>query len=257
MDVSKTKAGILPLVSIITVVYNSEQFIEKTILSVINQSYPNIEYIIVDGNSTDGTLKIINKYAKYIDYFVSEPDNGLYDAMNKGMKQATGDYFWFINSGDLPYNETILSDIFKAGKNFADIYYGETEIIDTKGKTLGSRRHKAPKKLTWKTFLWGMKVSHQSIIVKKEIAGLYDLRYKLSSDFDWVINALKKAKTIENTELILSRFMEGGITKKNMVPSLKERFLIMKNNYGLIPTVLSHFVLIIKLAFYYLINKRF
>jgi glycosyltransferase involved in cell wall biosynthesis len=247
----------LPVVTIITVVYNSEQFIEKTIRSVINQSYPNIEYIIIDGGSTDGTLKIVNEYAKYIDYFVSEPDNGLYDAMNKGIKHAGGDYLWFINSGDLPYNETVLSDVFSKKVAFADIYYGETEIIDTEGKPLGMRRHKAPQKLTWKTFRLGMKISHQSIIVKKEIAGLYNLEYKLSADFDWVIKVLKEAKSIENTELILSKFMDGGMTKKNMLPSLKERFHIMKNNYGLIPTVLNHIVLIIKLAFYYLKNKRF
>lgn len=246
-----------PVVSIITVVYNSEQFIEETIRSVINQSYPNVEYLIIDGGSTDGTPKIINEYAKYIDYFVSELDNGLYDAMNKGIKHAKGNYLWFINSGDLAYNETVLSDIFSKKEAFAEIYYGETEIIDTNGEPLGMRRHKAPRKLTWKTFRLGMKVSHQSIIVKKEIAGLYNLEYKLSADFDWVIKALKKAKSVENTELILSKFMDGGMTKKNMVPSLKERFHIMKNNYGLIPTVLSHFVLAIKLAIYYLKNKRF
>ncbi|MCF6241996.1 MAG: glycosyltransferase [Bacteroidales bacterium] len=247
----------LPIISVITVVYNSADFIERTILSIINQSYPNIEYLIIDGGSTDGTLEIIAKYKDFIDFFISKPDRGIYDAMNKGIKAASGDYLWFINSGDEIYDLNVLNTIFRNKNSFADIYYGETEITDNKGNTIGMRRHSAPSKLSWKTFLWGMKVSHQSIIVKKEIVSLYDLHYRFSADFDWVINALKKARSIENTGIILSKFMEGGTTKKNLKAGLKERFQIMKKNYGLIPTVLSHIILAGKLFFYYLINKRY
>lgn len=247
----------LPLISIITVVFNSAGFIEKTIQEVINQSYPNIEYIIIDGGSTDGTIEVLRKYSNYIFYWVSESDTGLYDAMNKGMVNATGDYLWFINSGDLPFDLTILDNVFRAKKQFADIYYGETEIIDPNGETIGMRRHKAPEKLNWKSLLKGMKVSHQSIIVKKEIATPYNLEYKLSADFDWLIKVLKKAKSIENTGLILSKFMDGGLTKKNLIPGLKERFQIMANNYGYFSTVFSHFLLAVKLAFYYLKKRRF
>ncbi len=247
----------LPLISIITVVFNSVDFIEKTIKDVINQSYPNIEYIIIDGGSTDGTVEVLRQYNEFIEYWVSESDRGLYDAMNKGMKSATGDYLWFINSGDLPFDLTVLDNIFRANEQFADIYYGETQIIDTNGKTIGMRRHKAPQKLNWKSLLKGMLVSHQSIIVKKEIAVPYNLEYNLSADFDWLIKVLKKAKSIKNTQLIISKFMDGGLTKKNLIPSLKERFKIMVENYGYFPTIISHFVLVIKLAFYYVKNKRF
>jgi len=247
----------LPLISIITVVYNSVGFIENTIRDVINQSYPNIEYIIIDGGSTDGTIEVLQKYNEYIDYWISEQDKGLYDAMNKAMQNATGDYLWFINSGDLPFDLTILDNIFRKNKLFADIYYGETEIIDPNGESIGMRRHQAPEILNWKSLLKGMKVSHQSIIVKKEIATNYNTKYKLSSDFDWVIKVLKKAKSIENTGLIISKFMEGGLTKKNLIPGLKERYQIMLENYGYFPTVISHFILATKLAFYYVKNKRF
>jgi len=246
----------LPLISIITVVFNSARFVEKTIQGIINQSYPNIEYIIIDGASTDGTIEILRKYNEYIYYWISEKDKGLYDAMNKGMENASGDYFWFINSGDLPYDLSVLDNIFRNKTQFADIYYGETEIIDPNGQIIGMRRHKAPVKLNWKSLLQGMKVSHQSIIVKKEITVAYNLEYKFSADFDWVIKVLKKAKSIENTGLILSKFMDGGLTKKNLMPGLKERFNIMVNNYGYFLTIYSHFLLTIKLAFYYLKNKR-
>ncbi len=251
------KTNKLPLISIITVVYNSVQYIEKTILSVINQSYPNIEYLIIDGGSTDGTLEIIKKYKEYIDYFISETDKGIYDAMNKGINAASGDYLWFINSGDEIYDLNVLNIIFRNKANFADVYYGETEIIDTAGKTIGMRRHSVPEKLSWKTFKWGMKVSHQSIIIKKEITPFYDLQYRFSADFDWVIKVLKKAGKIENTGIILSKFMDGGTTKKNLKAGLKERFKIMKINYGLIPTVLTHIILSLKLLLYYIVNRRY
>lgn len=251
------KTNNLPLISIITVVYNSVRYIEKTIFSVINQSYPKIEYLIIDGGSTDGTLEIIAKYKDFIDYFISESDKGIYDAMNKGLSAATGKYVWFINSGDEIYDLNVLDNIFRNKIKFADIYYGETEIISPEGKTIGMRRHASPEKLSWKSFKWGMKVSHQSIIVKKEISGFYDLAYRFSADFDWVIKALKKAKSIENTGIILSKFMDGGTTKKNLKAGLKERFKIMQQNYGLIPTVLIHMVLSVKLLFYYIINRRY
>ncbi|OQX98189.1 MAG: glycosyl transferase [Bacteroidetes bacterium 4572_117] len=247
----------LPLISIITVVFNSEAYIEDTIKAVINQSYPNIEYIIIDGGSSDDTVGLIKKYNDYIDYWQSEPDNGLYYAMNKGMECATGDYYWFINSGDLPFDLSVLDNVFRNKKQFADIFYGETEIIDQKGASIGMRRHNTPEKLNWKTLLKGMKVSHQSIIVKKIISLPYNVDYKLSADFDWVIKVLKNAKSIENTKLVLSKFMDGGLSKKNLIPGLKERFRIMHDNYGFFPTVFSHFILAAKLAYYFVKNKRF
>ena len=248
--------SIRPLVSIITVVYNSERFIEKTIKSIINQTYPNVEYLIVDGASTDGTVEIIKKYEKYISKWISEKDNGLYDAMNKAIKIASGDYLWFINSGDEIYTENILTEIFSQLDNLPDVVYGETEIINFKGRPVGMRRHSTPEKLTWKSMRFGMKVCHQSILVKKALVEPYQLHFKYSSDFEWVIRVLKKSKSIQNSKLILSKFMEGGLTKQSIVPSLKERFNIMKRYYGLIPTLFNHCYLAVKMLFYYFKNKR-
>lgn len=249
-----------PLVSIVTVVYNSVDFIENTIKSVINQEYKNIEYIVIDGASTDGTLDIINKYKEHINIFVSEKDSGLYDAMNKAIGRASGDYLWFINSGDEAYSAKNLCAIFESlstSEKLPDIIYGETEVIDQEGKPVGMRRHSAPEKLNWRTFRFGMKVCHQSAIVKRESLDFYDTKYEYSSDFDWFIKALKKSEYIYNSHLILSKFMEGGLTEHSLLPSLKERFAIMRKYYGLVPTFFNHIYLAVKLGFYYLKNKRF
>ncbi|MBN2756343.1 MAG: glycosyltransferase [Bacteroidales bacterium] len=246
-----------PLISIITVVYNSEAYIEKTIQSIINQAYTHTEYIIIDGGSTDKTIEIIKKYNKYINYWKSEKDKGIYDAMNKAMKIATGDYLWFINSGDEIYSLSILNNIFRSGYRLVDVFYGETEIIDYKGQTLGKRRHEAPENLNWKSLKYGMKVCHQSVIIRKKIAEPFDLKYLYSADFDWLIKILKKSRSIVNTKLVLSKFMDGGRTKKTIIPGLKERFRIMVKYYGLISTILNHFIIAYKFLFFIVKNKRF
>lgn len=234
-----------PKVSIISVIFNAGQYLEKTILSVINQDWQNIEYIIIDGGSTDNTDEIIEKYKEQINIFVSEPDNGLYDAMNKGIKKSTGDYIWFINAGDEVYSSKTLSDI-QINKS-VDFYYGETEIIDQSGNSKGMRRLKAPKNLTWRNFCMGMLVSHQSMIVKKELAPLFNLEYNFSSDFDWAINILKQSKQVVNTNQILSTFMTGGQTSRTIIPGLFERFRIMKKHYGLLSTLKCHFLIACRL----------
>ena len=117
-----------PTFSIITITFNAVHWIEQTILNVLGQSYPNIEYIIIDGGSTDGTVDIIKRYESSITYWVSEPDKGIYDAMNKGLKQATGDYVWFVNAGDSLSSLGILQEIvslIQKKKKFPDIIYEE------------------------------------------------------------------------------------------------------------------------------------
>jgi len=148
-----------PKLSIITIVYNNMHHIERTMLSILYQTYPNIENIIIDGLSTDGTVDIIKKYESRISKFISEKDNGIYDAMNKGLALATGDYVLFMNSGDEIYTKDTIANVFASAED-ADIYYGETEMINDNGQSLGQRRHKAPKQLNWRSFKYGMSVSH-------------------------------------------------------------------------------------------------
>jgi len=230
------------LFSIITVTYNASKWLERTIQSIISQSYPHIEYIIIDGNSSDGTQEIIKKYQTKIAHYISEPDKGLYDAMNKGLKSASGDYVWFINAGDTLYSNTTVQEIVNKleNKNLPDIVYGETQIADPQGNQLGMRRLKAPEKLSWKSFRMGMLVCHQSFLVKLTIAEFYDLQYRFTADFDWCIRCMKKADTVFNTHLILSRFLEAGISAANRKEALKERYRIMCMYYGKIPTQIRH-----------------
>jgi glycosyltransferase involved in cell wall biosynthesis len=230
------------LFSIITVTYNAAQWLERTIQSVISQSYSPVQYIIIDGNSTDGTLDIIEKYQSAIAYCVSEPDGGLYDAMNKGLKLASGDYVWFINAGDTLYSKDTVQEIVNTLNtgNLPEIIYGETEIVDAQGSPLGMRRLKAPENLSWKSFSMGMLVCHQSFIVKRTIAVPYNLQYRFTADYDWCIRCMKNANTIFNTHLVLSRFLEAGLSAVNRKESLKERYQIMCENYGKIPTQIRH-----------------
>ncbi len=232
-----------PVFSIITVTYNASQWLERTILSILSQSYPHIEYLIIDGGSTDGTVDIIKQYEAGISYWISEPDNGLYDAMNKGLKQSTGDYVWFINAGDIIHTADTLQEIMTSLKkkvSLPDVLYGDTLIVDAQGSSLGLRRLRPPQKLTWKSFRMGMLVNHQSFIAKREIAPLYDVTYKLSADFDWCIQCLKRAKAIYNTHRILSDFLEDGLSSKQRKASLKERYNIMCKYYGGFSTFVLH-----------------
>lgn len=121
---NKNKA---PLISVITVCYNAVDVLEKTILSVINQTYPSIEYIIIDGGSKDGTVDIIKKYSEHISFWISEPDNGIYYAMNKGIECSKGEWINFMNAGDLFYNNSVLSDVFtKSLQSKIKVVYGKT-----------------------------------------------------------------------------------------------------------------------------------
>ncbi|QEM05921.1 glycosyltransferase [Mucilaginibacter rubeus] len=244
-----------PRLSVVTIVYNNVRDIERTIQSVINQTYSNIEYVVIDGLSNDGTLQVIEQYKNRVAKLVSEKDEGIYDAMNKGLALASGDYVIFMNSGDEFYDNETVAAVFAAADE-ADIYYGETEMIADDGSSLGQRRHKAPAKFTWRGFKYGMSISHQAIYIRRSLAEPYDPRYQLSSDIDWIIRAAKKAKKIVNVNRYVAKYLVGGMSKKRHRQSLMERFEIMKQNYGLIPTIFNHFVIAFNLGWYWLKNRR-
>jgi glycosyltransferase involved in cell wall biosynthesis len=191
-----------------------------------------------------------------IQKLISEPDQGLYDAMNKGLQVASGDYVWFLNSGDQVYSTDTVERMVEGMEGSPDVIYGGTMIIDEAQNEVGDRRLRPPDQLNWKSFRQGMVVCHQSILVKRELAPQYNLEYRLSADIDWVIRASLKAGRIHNSRLVLSRFLEGGLTDHNIKAGLKERFRIMTRYYGLIPTILRHFLFGIRLTNYYLKHRR-
>ena len=245
-----------PKISIITITFNAAQTLERTILSVARQSCKSIEYIIVDGASTDGTMDIVVRYSDVVTKYVSEPDEGLYFAMNKGLAMACGEYVWFLNAGDEIKASDTIDAMFSRTEN-ADVYYGDTEMTDFEGNTIGRRRLAPPEKLTWKSFRRGMLVSHQSFVARRDLCPQYDVTYRFSADFDWCVNILKKAQSICNTHLILSRFLDGGITKQNIAAGLRERFRIMTKHYGLVPTIFFHIPIAAKFLWFWATRGRF
>lgn len=233
----------IPRISIITVVRNAPEDLEKTLenLTSLDTSVAELELIVIDGASTDRTPGVIRRYEERIAYWVSEPDAGLYDAMNKGMDVATGDYLWFVNAGDTVRGKDALTRIFEGETEWADIYYGETLVASETGEILGLRKKKLPENLTWKSLKRGMVVCHQSFIVRREIAPLYDTaRYRLAADIEWVIECLKRAHTIRYTGSVLSCFTEGGISTQRRRESLRERWRIMVRHYGYWSTLWAH-----------------
>jgi glycosyltransferase involved in cell wall biosynthesis len=242
-----------PKFSIITVTYNAGKVLEDTIQSVVFQTYRNVEYIIVDGGSTDNTLDVVHKYQERISKVISEPDKGLYDAMNKGIRMATGDYLCFLNAGDeLHENETLQKIVYTLkGKELPDVIYGETAIVDEEGHFLHMRRLSTPKHLHWKSFKEGMLVCHQAFLTRRELAlaNPYDLRYRFSADFDWCIRIMKQSKYLHNTHLTLIDYLNEGMTTQNHKASLKERFRIMTKHYGWISTILHHGWFVIRLFY--------
>ncbi len=199
---------------------------------------------------------------------VSEKDTGLYDAMNKGIKLATGEYIMFMNAGDTFFDENTLKNIFQSDKNGnenADIFYGDAQMIsenatENANKILGLRSevtpHKLPKNLRWQDMALGMVVCHQSFVVRRTLAPMYELKYRYSADVDWVIKCLKQSKNTVFTNLIVSNFLLGGLSTKQRKKSLKERFYVLCTHFGVFKTVLAHFKIILRGVFFTIKKKK-
>src|SRR5690606_2649340 len=163
----------------------------------------------------------------------------------------TGEYVLFMNSGDEIYANDTVAQVFATADD-ADIYYGETELFDADWQSLGLRRHAIPEQFDWKSFRYGMNISHQAIYVRRSLAARYDPSYQLSADIDWVIRAAKAAKNIVNTKRIVAKYLVGGMSKQRHWQSLKERFAIFSKYYGLMPNIINHVVIAFRLVGYYI-----
>lgn len=241
-----------PLISIVTVCYNAAAYIEGTIQSVVRQENRNlIEYIIIDGLSNDDTMAIVGTYNNEIDLVISEKDNGIYDAMNKGIRRATGDYILFLNAGDYLYGYDLVGCL---EKQTVDIFYGDTILVNNDGKILGSRSEvttrKLPKALNHKSLKKGLVVSHQSFIPRRSIVPEY-IEDNLSADIDWVIKCCSLASSIVCLDRPISYFLVGGISDQKKLKSLTDRFKVMSTHYGLVQTAFLHIYFVIR----YLLKK--
>ena len=258
----KSAQGTEVFISIITITYNAENFLEETIQSVIQQTCKNFEYIIVDGGSKDKTLDIIHKYERHITKWISEPDEGIYDAMNKGIKLSKGKYLWFMNAGDTIYDKNTLSRIYQLKDNDAEIFFGETMMYSSDYKQLGIRSEvtplRLPPQLSWKSLHRGMVVCHQSFIAKKSLGILYDFKtHPYSADIDWEIRCLKNSKVIIHTQSILSNYLLGGFSKQHLKASLIDRYKILQKHYGYWNNLINHFLIVLRfIGFKYLRSKK-
>ena len=216
-----------PTFSIITVTYNAGAVLEDTIQSVIAQTYHHVEYIIVDGASKDNTLAIVARYRNRIARVVSEPDRGLYDAMNKGIALATGDYLCFLNAGDSFHEDDTLQQIVHSlapQDTLPGVIYGDTDLVDAEGHFVRKRRLSPPEVLTWKSFRQGMLVCHQAFFARRDLVEPYDLH------------------------LVVIDYLDEGLTTANRRASLLERFRIMARHYGWLSTVAHHAWFVLRLV---------
>lgn len=247
--------------SVVTITYNAEKVLQRTLDSVCSQTYEEVEHLIVDGASKDKTLAMAEQYKQLSDssdnnhkvIIKSEPDHGIYDAMNKGLAQVSGDYVVFLNAGDFFPNANTLEEIVHQCRlneyptdERPGVLYGNTDIVDSEGHYLHPRRLQPPEILTWESFRHGMLVCHQAFYARTDLAKNtpYDTRYRFSADVDWCIRIMYESErmglTLQNIKKVVANYTEEGATTKNHCASLKERFDVMRRHYGLLTTLVMH-----------------
>ncbi|MCX6254224.1 MAG: glycosyltransferase family 2 protein [Bacteroidia bacterium] len=215
-------------VSIITVSHNSIGTISDTIKSVLGQTYPNIEYIIIDGSSTDGTIELINSFSKRISKFVSEPDVGIYDAINKGIRLATGNIVGILNSDDFFYDNNVIEKVVKSfNENKIDGLYGDVQFVDPIKTSKIIRYYSSKHFKTWK-FKFGFMPAHPTVYLKREIfekLGYYKTDYKIAADFELLIRFMYINKIkCKYLEMPFVAMRSGGVSNK----SFKSNFILNK-----------------------------
>ena len=238
-------------ISIITITFQAEAYIQRTLDSVHAQGHRDqFEYIIVDGNSRDQTMSLIQNASIKPDVLISEVDQGIYDAMNKGLAKAKGEYVMFMNAGDEFASDDTLKTILNHLSKNQDILYSDANFVDLKRNFMGKRSeatpHQLPQNLTWRDFKFGMLICHQSFICKKSIAPFFSLEYQLSSDIDWEIQCLKAANKISYMPEPICNYLMGGASVKNLKKSWLERFQILSKHFGLLQTIMNHITIIFR-----------
>ena len=235
-----------PLISIVTVTFNAASVLEPTMESVRRQTFQDYEHIIVDGGSPDTTLAIASRYSGTHVSIHSRPDSGIYHGMNRGLKHASGKYVLFLNAGDRFADEKTLARYAEGCREGMDIIYGETLVVDGDGNVLRPRHHSVPAVLTLRSYLGGMLVCHQAFMVRRAIAPAYSREFRLSADYEWCLACIERSALIRrlNLNAVTIHYLEGGMSQKKKMASLRERFVIMKRRFGLLPTLRAHLALL-------------
>lgn len=225
----------MPLVNIVTVAYNAKEDLERTIRSVAEQDYPRVNYIIVDGGSTDGTKEMVENYKEAIDVFISEKDKGVYDAMNKGIGKAKEGYISFLNAGDVYIRKNAISNLFRNVGDSFDLVYGKIVVGDVTEEKL-----KNPQKtydFTKENLLRHNTavLCHQAMFLKKEKAPLYNTAYKLKGDLDWYFEILKKNPNLSyyRSDVVVVSYRGGGMSEKRYFLDVFELAKLIVERFGL------------------------
>lgn len=247
--------------TVVTITYQAAAVLGRTLDSVLSQTYEGVEHLIIDGASTDDTLRLAEAYKQRNDategshkvIVQSEPDHGIYDAMNKGLAQASGDYIVYMNAGDFFPSPTTLEEIVRRchlsempSASLPAVLYGQTNVVDDEGQFLRPRRLQAPEKLTWRSFRHGMLVCHQAFYARADLAKNlpYDTTFRFSADVDWCIRVMHEGERaglpLYNIGMVVANYTEQGATTRNHRASLLERYRVMERHYGRIDTFLMH-----------------
>jgi glycosyltransferase involved in cell wall biosynthesis len=235
--------------SVISITYNNLEGLKKTLDLFLQQAHSEIELVVVDGGSKDDTPVFLAAQTG-IQQWVSEPDKGIYNAMNKGLQMAKGNYVWFLNAGDYVESWTAVEALLKAIDSEPDVVYAETMMVDPKGKHLGIRSNYStqvlPKQLTWQSLRMGMTVSHQSFVIKRSLALPYNETYRYVADIDWMIACLKACKICVQLPCVLANFTVDGFSSTHRNKSNKERYKVLQKHYGFFPNLLAHIGIVVR-----------
>jgi glycosyltransferase involved in cell wall biosynthesis len=228
---TNTKLVTHPKISIITVVRNGMPYVEQTIESVLNQGYNDMEYIVIDGGSTDGTIEAIKSYESRISKWISERDEGIADAFNKGLSFATGDYLLFLNSDDALANQNVLKEIAEkiVLNEFPPLIYGDYNIL---GRDSGEIMYHGTVKLTRKGLLHGQVLPHPCLFTKRsyfEKYGGFDPQFRIAMDYEWLLRG-GLVERIEHVPLLVSNIRDGGISTLNHEKVVDEIVSALKKN---------------------------
>lgn len=237
-----------PLFSIITVTYNASKNIEPTLASVKAQTCKLYEYIVIDGLSTDNTVNIVKAAGIERCNLISEKDYGLYDAMNKGLGLANGDYVLFLNAGDSFHSPNTLEHFAEAimDNDYPGIVYGQTDIVNSERKRISPRHFTAPELLTLESFSDGMVVCHQAFMVLRKLTSNFNTKFRFSADYEWCIRCLQRSHRNQYINEVVVDYLNEGVTTQNKWKSLLERFNIMSYYYGFFPTLFKHIKKVIR-----------
>lgn len=244
-------------ITVITCTYNASKVLQRTLDSVLAQTYACVEHLIVDGVSKDDTVAMAEAYKTVSEArdngheirILSEPDKGLYDAMNKSLLLAAGHYLVFLNAGDVFPDADTLAKVAGAvdeSELLPGVIYGDTDVVDDEGRFIRHRRLAPKPEMDWRSFKEGMLICHQAFYALTSIARAlpYNINYRYSADVDWCIRVMKQSekegRVLRFVDKVVVNFLDGGMTTANHRASLIERFRVMSKHYGLLSTIAQH-----------------